>query len=374
MKEDNIGKEIVHIDDFKMFDVDQEWSVFLTKTKEESTTSSPAITSMPPEGNLRKLPLRILSIAAGLASLIGCFFFLNSEKPQNPQEDIVQTPIEEPVIQEEITPDIKEQPVKEEVIVNVAPKNVFQKFDINEKVILSDGSSLIMLAKSSIRYPASFDGLPKRYVELESGSIEFDIVSNKNIPFQVLTNNSGIDITGTVFTMKKAGIETVVKTISGSVELYSLEDKSITTVINAGEEFIFNGKEIVEIIPQMPKEEPIEEEPVQELTIKDTTLGQNIVEEESIQNEEIAMSTYNLENIKKLASKHFEDNLKFKRKSIDNSLLSEKIQIPKSAINTGDISTVDVIFKALTEQFNVEYTTMEGCESCYEISSIKPKE
>lgn len=362
MKEDNIDKEIVHIDDFKMFNVEQEWSVFLAKTKEETTTSSPVITSTPSGGHVRKLPLRILSIAAGLAALIGCFFFMNRETAYNSQEEIAKAPVKQNVIQKEITPDDKEQTVKEDAIVDLVPQTDFRKYDINEEIILSDGSTLTMLAKSSIKFPKSFDGLSERYVELESGNVEFDVVSNQNQPFRVLTENSGIYITGTTFTLKKSGIETVVKTISGSVEMYSREDESIKTVINAGEEFIFNGKDIVEV--SLVKELPIEE----------NIIDQKPVLETPVKKEDVVMSSYNLANIKDLASEHFENNLKFKRKAIEKSLLNETIKIPQSAINTGDISTVDVILKALDEQFELEYSTIDECESCYEISSIKIKE
>lgn len=355
MKEDKIFNELDHIDDFKVFDVDQEWSSFLAKTKSEDTVSSISAdkdsSNQKSTATVRKLPLRILSFAAGIAVLIGCFFFLSQDNQIEEEAQIAETSIEvEPQIEDiKVSPNIKEQ--AEDAIVEVKTRTEFIQYQADQELELPDGSTVNILATSYLNIPDSFEGLLERNVGFKSGNVEFSITSNKNQPFRVLTDNSGIYVTGTTFRMLKAGAETVVKTISGSVEMYSLDDESVKTTINAGQEFSYNGETITEVIAEAPIEEITIEEPA-----------------------EVKMSSFALKNIKELAKDHFNDNLKFDRKAIPKSLLKETVEIPSSAIKTGDVSTVDDILKALQEQFNVVSEPLEGCESCYRIKSISQKD
>lgn len=355
MKEDNIYKELEHIDDFKLFDVDQEWSAFLAKAKARDMTSAAAINDDSSKPNstatVRKLPFRILSIAAGIAVLIGCFFFLSQDGQLDEKAEIVEVADEIQSETEEIVvaPDKKDQQVKEDIAeVKTAE---FIQYQPNQVIELHDGSTVKVLAASSLNIPDSFEGLPERNIGFKSGNVEFSIVSNKNQPFRVLTDDSGIFVTGTTFRMKKTASETVVKTISGSVEMYSLENKSIKTVINAGEEFSYNGGVITEVIEEAPVIETETEKPVK-----------------------VKMSGYPLSTIKDFAKDNFKDNLKIKRKAIDKPLLAEILRLPSTALNSGDISTVDVILKALQDQYNVDFSPLEGCKSCYEITSITKKD
>ena len=387
MKEDNIYKELDHIDGFKIFDVNQEWSTFSDKIKAaaSASTDSTSLSSKDIQSHkLRRLPLRILSIAAGFAVLIGCFFFLNQNDQLEEDVRIVEAPIIE--VQPEVIPvppSEKDHIEKEQaVIVEAKPINDFKHYHANDEVNLPDGSTIKVLAPSSIKIPESFVGLPERYVELRSGDVEFAIVSNENQPFRALTDNSGIFVTGTTFKLLKSGIETVVKTISGSVEMYSLKDESIKTVINAGEEFRFNGETITKVSIEVEKpmevekpvkvEKPIEvEKPVK--VEKPLKFDNPVKIEKPIA--EIPTSDYQLSNIVEIVKKNFKNQLVFKKKAINKSMSSETINLPKSSLNTGNPSaTIEIIVKALEDQFEVDIIKIDNCESCYEVNSVKLKD
>lgn len=358
MKEDNIYKELDHIDDFKIFDVDKEWSAFLVKTKAKDRSSATDLginsSSQTRSAIVRNLPLRLISIAASITVLIGCFFFLT--KPTEPDVEIAEAPIEVE-IQQKVTPipPNKQEQIQETVITDIQPQNQYKSYDVNEQVSLPDGSTIQILAAATLKIPQTFEGLSERRVEIQNGDVEFSIVKNESQPFRVLTDNSGIFITGTTFRLIKSGLETIVKTISGSVEMYSLDDESIKTTINAGEEFSFDGTVIKEVIAEAPVVEDQEEK----------------LEEEE---EEVKTAAYALQNIQDIAKQYFKDNLKFERKAVPKSLETEALHLPSHAINFGDVSTVDAIMKALNEQYKVEFEPIEGCNSCYKIKSISKKE
>lgn len=89
-----------------------------------------------------------------------------------------------------------------------------------EKIMLSDGSTVLLQPGSSIRYLQNFDA-EKREVNL-SGEAFFDVARNPQRPFYVYANNVVTRVLGTSFVVKspvgQSTIEVEVKT--GRVHVY----------------------------------------------------------------------------------------------------------------------------------------------------------
>ena len=87
------------------------------------------------------------------------------------------------------------------------------------KMILADGSSVMLNADSRLKYPASFDG-PVREVYL-TGEAFFDIQKDPEHPFIIHTDKMNIRVLGTAFNVKSypgdASMETTL--LQGSVEV-----------------------------------------------------------------------------------------------------------------------------------------------------------
>jgi len=88
------------------------------------------------------------------------------------------------------------------------------------QVHLPDGSKVWLNAGSSLKYPTSFAGIPKRKVEL-NGEAYFEISKDKSHPFVVTSVGQEVEVLGTHFNINAYENESSVKTtlIEGSVEV-----------------------------------------------------------------------------------------------------------------------------------------------------------
>ena len=142
----------------------------------------------------------IKGIAASIAIVLGCWFFLNktaSTETLNPETVDGQSVVE---------------------IKNTSNKP--------QRVALEDGSIVILKAKSSISFPEHF-GEKRRLVYLH-GEAFFEIKRNPAKPFVVSTGNLSTQVLGTSFIVKSyddaRSIEVLVK--SGRVSVYEAADKT----------------------------------------------------------------------------------------------------------------------------------------------------
>lgn len=69
------------------------------------------------------------------------------------------------------------------------------------KVILPDGTLIWLNASSSIKYPASFEGIKQRVVELK-GEAYFEVAKDKSHPFVVKSEGQEIEVLGTHFNVR----------------------------------------------------------------------------------------------------------------------------------------------------------------------------
>jgi transmembrane sensor len=87
------------------------------------------------------------------------------------------------------------------------------------KLVLPDGSRVLLNAASSIRFPVAFVG-NERKVDI-TGEVYFEVTKNKNLPFKVAVKNMNIEVLGTHFNVMAYDNENLVKTtlLEGAVKV-----------------------------------------------------------------------------------------------------------------------------------------------------------
>lgn len=375
MKEEIVYKELKHIDDFKQFDVDQEWTSFLQKTTSSDRPASihTLDTDSRESAPVRRLPFVGMSIAASLILLIGCMYFFNLKSEteidpiivEEPAPVEVKTPEPVPVeVELEIAPApviVENTPVRDEIgqpeqitpIENTPlavvespkpklPAPEFKRYDIGDLIDLSDGSSVKALAVSTMSIPKSFDDSSVRNIKIRSGFAEFDVTQNVDKAFVVTTLNSEVSVVGTTFSLLSEGVESTVKTIEGLVEFYALSKPEEKVTIKEGEEFKFDGADMVAIA--------VQEEP------------------EIIENK----STYNLQGVGSLFKSSYPD-VKLKRNAIKKAAEMLEVEFPSRVLTKTSPSNLAEIIEILTEKFDMDFEKGD-CDTCYSIESIRIKE
>ena len=87
------------------------------------------------------------------------------------------------------------------------------------KMLLPDGTKVLLNAGSSLKFPASFSGKKERMVEL-TGEAYFDVVHNEKQPFKVKAGNEIIEDIGTVFNVYSYSGERVKATlVKGAIKI-----------------------------------------------------------------------------------------------------------------------------------------------------------
>lgn len=117
------------------------------------------------------------------------------------------------------------------------------------QVILPDGSKVWLNAASSIKFPLTFNNLPKRKIEL-TGEAYFEVAKNKDKPFTVTTSKQEITVLGTHFNVNSYTDESVTKTtlLEGSVKVVSTITTSqknansdiVSTVLKPGQQSLLS--------------------------------------------------------------------------------------------------------------------------------------
>lgn len=110
------------------------------------------------------------------------------------------------------------------------------------QIELPDGSKVWLNAASSIRFPASFEGLKERKVEL-NGEAYFEVAKDKSKPFKVSRNQQEVEVLGTHFNVNAYSNEGPIKTtlLEGAVSLHLSNGPSAK--LQPGQQAIFkDGK------------------------------------------------------------------------------------------------------------------------------------
>jgi ferric-dicitrate binding protein FerR (iron transport regulator) len=101
------------------------------------------------------------------------------------------------------------------------------------KLVLPDGSRVLLNAASSIRFPVAFVG-NERKVDI-TGEVYFEVTKDKSRPFKVSVNDMNIEVLGTHFNVMAYDNESLIKTtlLEGTVKVSKDE---IQTVLSPGEQ------------------------------------------------------------------------------------------------------------------------------------------
>jgi transmembrane sensor len=113
------------------------------------------------------------------------------------------------------------------------------------KVMLPDGTNVLLNAASSLTYPLSFKGSAQRSVTL-TGEGYFEVAHDAKHPFLVQSGGQTVQVLGTHFNIQAYANEKNVKTtlISGSVKVYGgSENKS--HILKPGEQAMFTSGDIL---------------------------------------------------------------------------------------------------------------------------------
>lgn len=98
------------------------------------------------------------------------------------------------------------------------------------KVILPDGSEVILNSESTIEFPNSFLG-NERHVKLK-GEAFFKVAKNEKSPFIVSTDRVDVKVLGTEFNLKNySGESPHVSLIKGSVDVYSNKSNKMVRMV-----------------------------------------------------------------------------------------------------------------------------------------------
>ncbi|MEM1258332.1 MAG: FecR domain-containing protein [Bacteroidota bacterium] len=117
------------------------------------------------------------------------------------------------------------------------------------EVVLSDGTSVLLNAGSTLEYPQSFQSLGMRNVVLE-GEAYFKVQKNKSQPFMVITEGMGVLVTGTKFNVSNYKNENQVTVFleEGGVSIFNrFQDKSMKSGvdISPGQKAALKGNEVI---------------------------------------------------------------------------------------------------------------------------------
>ena len=423
MNDHDIHNELENLKEFRVFDVEHEWGQFINKIDQNKIKGETEVTltstkEKDTSAKVFGLPRYATAIAASLLILIVstlAFLNLQQEEPAIVQQPKIQTEeiedVKEVVAEEEIadvvevpntptesvvnaqkprstavdqtyerTPDVNTYNRTPEVItyekapevttyertpevitykqapepaiaeaVPVEVSEVFKTYLPNQSIILGDGTIVTFVETSTIKVTDDFEGKAERNVSFDSGDAIFDVASNPDKPFHIVTDNSGITILGTSFEMVKGGIETSIKTFEGKVKLFSLADPTIEALVTKGKSFKFDGNEITEIFEE----------------------GEEAIEPE--EDADLDMGTYNLQALCNSWNAYYGDNVTFKDKVIDKSLLTEPFKFPNQYVTTGKPENITKGLTLLKKLFKVDVDNTGACEHCYKINSIGPK-
>lgn len=122
----------------------------------------------------------------------------------------------------------------------------------DDQIELPDNTTVSLVDGATITYPSTFDQKKQRVVKLDGVAI-FDVTHNPDMPFIVVTNNSGIRVLGTVFRVDGTQENsTEVKNIEGLIRFYDRKNESFYKDVQPGESFVFDGNAFTETTPLPP--------------------------------------------------------------------------------------------------------------------------
>lgn len=199
------------VHDYVRFDTNSEWEAF------EKMIDAPKLNVAKPSVDKTKvIPLKRrnswrsgLSIAASAAVLVAATWLF---WPQSEYIDIVNAPAD-------------------------------------TEIELEDGSIVSIKKGANFKTKRSYKYETQRNVDV-SGEVNFDIASDPDKPFIVNTEESAVEVLGTIFNVVTEGVEATVANEEGLVKFFVIEDPSESVEIKEGESFKYDGTGFVNMKPE----------------------------------------------------------------------------------------------------------------------------
>ena len=226
--------------DYVQYDVEKEWSDFLSEvqTEKKTNTISRIGVEKSEESTLKPIVQKkeetksesakivpisegrnwgnILSIAASFAILVAATWFL---WPQSEYIDIVDS-------------------------------------DIDQEIMLDDGSLVQISRGASLKTLRSYKYATERNAQI-SGEVNFDVASDVNKPFIVETAETAVRVLGTKFNVIASEVESEVANEEGRVKFYVIEDETQYKDLNPGDRIKYDGTGFIDLNEPEPEPEPV---------------------------------------------------------------------------------------------------------------------
>ncbi len=177
-------------------------------------------------GKLMVMRRTMMVAAAILLLVIGAWLLWPAPKTEiaGAEPAITQKPVD--------PPNRQQNPIRQRVL----------HTDKEQTLHLSDGSSIVLYANSTLRYPEPFE--PQRRALILEGKAMFTVTKDEARPFMVTAGAIETMVLGTVFSVTSSPDEVKVRLYSGSVKLHATDQKwHKDIVLTPGEELNYISKE-----------------------------------------------------------------------------------------------------------------------------------
>ena len=201
-KLDSILKQNKEIEDFKVFDVDSEWNLFLEKVGESQPLMEDKSTNVkksPLSVIFRKPIIYVITIAASFILILGFLFMFKNNDPY--RTTVITT------------------------------NNI-------EKINMIDGSKIELSQNSKLEYPLHLDDVIDRKIIL-AGSATFSVKKNDKLPFRVFYGDVLVEVLGTEFVINKKDGMTIIQNISGKIAVSQVLNRNNKRILEKGETLLF---------------------------------------------------------------------------------------------------------------------------------------
>ncbi len=245
----SIFSESSNLKDFKVFDLDTEWTQF-TKSfpSVDATTETNSEAKLIPLNSVRTKKrksrnwISALAIAASLLLLVSVSFFLDRLQTNQVAVAPLTAPIEEPV----------KTVVEDDIMVNIAASSEYEVVETE----LPDGTLVKLNPNAKITYARDFETAPERVVYLE-GVAFFDVETDKKRKFIIKDYASlGVEVLGTAFTVEVyPDGQAEIRNKEGRVKGFKVDKPEVNIILAKGEIATYNGSAFTKIEPLTPEQD-----------------------------------------------------------------------------------------------------------------------
>lgn len=245
----SIFAESSNLKEFKVFDLDNEWSQFTdsflstdTAVKTSSEAKLIPLNSIRTKKRKSRNWMSALAIAASLLLLVTVSFFLDQFQTDQVVLTPVTTPVKEPI----------KTVIEDDIMVNIAASSEYEVVETE----LPDGTLVKLNPNAKITYAKDFETAPERVVYLE-GVAFFDVETDKKRKFVIKDYASlGVEVLGTSFTVEVyPDGQAEIRNKEGRVKGFKVDKPEVNVLLVAGEIATYNGSSFTKIEPLTPEED-----------------------------------------------------------------------------------------------------------------------